>query len=156
MGGSREVLGEEGRSQMFFIIGISEGRKGLVYELMVQCPHCGRWERCEIQMGYICLTLFFIPTLRWNRRYLLRMRCCGAVFELDGTIGREIAKGQKPQILAEHLRLLKAGRVVQREEAAPVQQKLYGENTRVCPDCGAALSAEFQFCPKCGKPLKWA
>lgn len=140
---------------MFLIIGISEGRKGLTYELMVQCPHCGRWERCEIQVCYTCLTLFFIPTLRWNRRYLLRMQCCGSVFELSQQIGKEISKGQEPQIIPEHLQLLKAGRIVQKEAPAPVQ-KFYEEGTRVCPDCGAALSEEFQFCPKCGKPIKWA
>ena len=140
---------------MFFIIGISPGSKGLVYELMVRCPQCGKWERCQIQMTYTCLDFFFIPLFKWNKRYLLRMNCCGSVFELDEEIGKRIAHGEEPAIEAVHLKLVQSGTSGRREEEAPPLHKAYGENTRVCPNCGAPLSEEFRFCPKCGEPLTW-
>ena len=53
---------------MFFILGISRGGKFLTYELMVQCPHCGKWEHCVIQMQYTCLDFFFIPPDQMGQR----------------------------------------------------------------------------------------
>ena len=141
---------------MFFIIGITPGRKALVYELMVRCPHCGKWERCQIQMTFTCLDFFFIPLFKWDKRYLLKMHCCNSVFELDGEIGKLIVRKEEPEILPQHLTLLKAGTAIRQEPEAPPAHKAYGEDTRVCPYCGEPLAAPAEACPKCAKPLKWA
>jgi len=141
---------------MFFLIGIMPGRKALVYERMVRCPHCGKWERCQIQMTFTCLDFFFIPLIKWDKRYLLKMRCCNSVFELDGEIGKQIARKMEPEIEARHLTLLKAGTTLQQEPEAPPSHKAYGEDTRVCPYCGEPLAQPAEACPQCGKALKWA
>ena len=141
---------------MFFIIGITPGRKALVYELMIRCPHCGKWERCQIQMTFTCLDFFFIPLIKWDKRYLLKMRCCNSVFELDGEIGKQIARKMEPEIEARHLTLLKAGTTLRQEPEAPPSHKAYGEDTRVCPYCGEPLAQPAEACPQCGKALKWA
>ena len=143
---------------MFFILGISRGGKFLTYELMVQCPHCGKWERCVIQMQYTCLDFFFIPLIKWDKEYLLRMNCCQSIFQLDPEIGKQIAKKEEPPILAEHLQLRKAGIVPDHQHLSrhPQPPRPTGEETRVCPRCGTALSKDQPVCPGCGETLRWA
>lgn len=85
----------------------------------------------------------------------MKMNCCQSVFELDAEIGKRIARNEEPVIESTHLRLLQAGRAYH-EKQREISLKVYGENTRICPDCGEPLSESFGFCPKCGKPLKWA
>lgn len=49
---------------MFFIMGITQGRKNFNYDQMIVCEHCGSYGRYQVYMTYMCLSLFFIPCLK--------------------------------------------------------------------------------------------
>ena len=55
---------------MFFIMGITEGRKDFDFSQTVICDSCGKYGRYQVFMIYTVLSLFFIPTFKWNKRYL--------------------------------------------------------------------------------------
>ena len=88
---------------MFLIIGINSAGKKLDFSQSLICPACGSSCRIEILMTYTYLMFFFIPLFRWNRRYFVTMPCCGASYELDPAIGREIEKGRRAHIEPEDL-----------------------------------------------------
>ena len=51
---------------MFFIMGITQGRKDFDYNQMMVCAHCGSYGRYQVYMTYMCLSLFFIPCLKFS------------------------------------------------------------------------------------------
>ena len=93
----------KGSGFMFLIMGINNGRKKLKFTQNLLCPFCGRAAQIEIIMTYTYFMFFFIPLFRWNRRYFVTMPCCGASYELDGALGRDIEKGRKDHINPEDL-----------------------------------------------------
>ena len=48
----------------------------------------------QVYMVYSYLSLFFIPVLKWGRRYYVRTTCCNASVELDAELGRKIQRGE--------------------------------------------------------------
>ena len=50
---------------MFFIMGITDGRKDFSFNQLVTCAICGKYGRFNVFMTYTVLSLFFIPTLKW-------------------------------------------------------------------------------------------
>lgn len=79
---------------MFFIMGISQGNKKLSYDQLVICKSCGQYGHIEVYMTYMYLSLFFLPIIKWNRRYYIRMSCCGASCPIDAALGRAIKNGE--------------------------------------------------------------
>ena len=52
---------------MFFIGGITQGTKELVYNAAAMiCGRCGRYGRYQVFMTYMCLSFFFIPIFKWG------------------------------------------------------------------------------------------
>ena len=88
---------------MFFIMGISDGRKDFSFNQLVTCAICGKYGRFNVFMTYTVLSLFFIPTIKWNKRYYVQTSCCGTVYELDPETGKAIARGEEVEILQSHL-----------------------------------------------------
>ena len=125
---------------MFFIMGISSGQKELDYQQVITCSACGKYGRLNVFMTYTVLTLFFIPTIKWNKRFYVQTSCCGTVYELDPEIGRAIARGEQTQILPNHLRRVSTGRN-------------YYNSYKKCSQCGYEAAEDFDFCPKCGNRL---
>ena len=126
---------------MFFVGGISQGTKELLYQaVMFVCDRCGRYGRYQVYMTYTYLSLFFIPVFKWNRKYYAKSNCCGTVYELNPEIGARIAKGEDLQIRPEHLTLVSDGN---KEPAWQVEAKK-------CRNCGYETKENFDFCPKCG------
>ena len=121
---------------MFFIMGITQGRKDFDSNQMVICEHCGSYGRYQVFMTYMCLSLFFIPCLKWNRQYYVQSTCCNAVYSLDLEIGKRIARGESIEILPQNLTQVQAGDK--------------GRLKR-CMDCGFETQEEFEYCPKCGR-----
>ena len=119
---------------MFFVMGINDGRKDFDFSQMMVCDACGAYGRYAVFMTYTVLSLFFIPCLKWNKRYFVQSSCCGALYELSGEAGVRIARGEDVQIRPEDLTPLRAGCAVRR-----------------CAGCGYATDQDFDFCPKCGK-----
>lgn len=80
---------------MFFMMGITDGRKDFDFNQVVTCDECGRYGRYQVYMTYMVLSLFFIPCFKWNRHYYVQTTCCNALYELDPEIGRRIARGER-------------------------------------------------------------
>lgn len=123
---------------MFFMMSVTDGRKDLEYAGTVTvCDSCGRYGRMNVFMTYTVLALFFIPVLKWNRRYFVQMSCCGQTYALDPEIGRSIAAGENVQIRPEDLKDIGGS----------------ASAWKVCSNCGYRTDEDFDFCPKCGGRL---
>lgn len=130
---------------MFFIFGIQSGQKELNYKELVICEQCGSYGRYQVFMTYLCLSLFFIPVLKWGRRYYVRMSCCSALYELNDETGRRIARGETAEIKASDLKLVQEG-----NRTNPRWDR--GETiSKQCKNCGYATREDFEYCPKCGQ-----
>ncbi|MDO4278548.1 MAG: zinc ribbon domain-containing protein [Lachnoclostridium edouardi] len=137
---------------MIFIGGISSGQRELNYKgSVVICGGCGSYGRYQVFMTYMYFSFFFIPLFKWNKRYFVKMSCCGAVYELDSQTGAAIVRGQDVEIQERNLTLIQAGK------RNPYEQDEFGEKRRykVCRHCGYQFdNDDFEYCPKCGKSLK--
>ena len=121
---------------MFFMIGVTPGRKDLHYDQqMMICDNCGAYGRYQVYMTYMCLYLFFIPVFKWNKQYYVRTTCCNTVYALDPEVGKAIARGEGIEILPRHLLTMQAG---------------YRRQVKRCENCGFETEENFDYCPKCG------
>lgn len=123
--------------RMFFMMGVTDERRELDFSQPAVCPRCGAYSQYRAYMLCTLLSLFFIPCFRWNRRYFVELRCCGARYALDPEIGRRIERG-------EHVEL-------RPEDLTPISGS--GASAR-CPGCGFATDEDFAFCPRCGRKLE--
>ena len=121
---------------MFFMMGITQGRKDFEYNQTVICDRCGTYGRYQVFMTYMCLSLFFIPCFKWNKQYYVQSACCNTIYSLDPEIGRQIARGADIEILPQHLTQVQAG---------------YRSCYKRCINCGFETQEDFEFCPKCGR-----
>lgn len=136
---------------MFFIMGIQSGQKELSFNQLVICSVCGSYGRYQVLMTYTSLSLFFIPILKWGRRYYVTLPCCKTVYELAPEMGKRIARGEPVEITMADLTLVKAGR---REHMEYPADPVTGRK-RVCEACGYETGEDFSYCPKCGSELKF-
>ena len=136
----RDISKTGERTEMFFMMGITDGRKELNYSQTEICSVCGCYGRYQVFMTYTVLSLFFIPCFKWNRHYYVQTSCCNTLYELDREVGRRIERGENVRILAEHLQKLGSGR------------SSYTDYKR-CLNCGYETTEDFVFCPKCGARL---
>ena len=91
-------------------------------------------------MTYMSLLIFFIPCLKWDKRYYVETSCCGRLYELDSEVGKRIARGESVQINEYDLR--------------PVNEGAYYRSlVKLCAYCGYETDEDFQYCPKCGREL---
>lgn len=120
---------------MFFMMGITPGRKSIDFNQLVICDHCGSYGRYQVFMTYMCLSIFFIPCFKWDKKFYVQMSCCDTLYELDPEVGKAIARGESIQIQKEQLREVQAGRK---------------SRFRKCNSCGYETQEDFEFCPKCG------
>ncbi len=121
---------------MFFIMGITQGRKDFAYNQMAICESCGAYCRYHVFMTYMCLSIFFIPCLKWGRQYYVQSTCCNAVFSLASEVGKRIARGEGVEITSRDL-----------TQAQPGDRG----GCKRCGSCGFETREEFVFCPKCGR-----
>lgn len=121
---------------MFFMMGISPGRKDFDWNQMMICDQCGAYGRYQVFMTYMCLSLFFIPCFKWNKQYYVQSTCCNTIYALDPDIGRQIARGEDVEIRPEHLTKVQAG---------------YRKRGKRCGNCGFETQEDYDFCPKCGR-----
>ncbi|SKC03020.1 hypothetical protein SAMN06296386_11484 [Lachnospiraceae bacterium] len=122
---------------MFLIMGMSSGRKVFNFNQLTTCAVCGQYGRYNVFMTYKVFTIFFIPTIKWNKRYYVQTSCCGTIYELDREIGKMIAKGETVEILPSNLRMMQRGRY-------------YNTAYKRCRQCGCESAADYAFCPRCG------
>ena len=115
-------------------MGITEGRKDFDYNQLITCDICGKYGRFQVFMIYTVLSLFFIPTFKWNKRYYVQTSCCGTVYELNPEIGKCIASGEEVRIRPEDLSIVRQRRGC----------------IKHCNNCGYETAEDYDFCPKCG------
>lgn len=125
---------------MFFIMGITSGRKEFDFTQTTICNLCGKYGGYQVFITYMVLSLFFIPCIKWKKRYYVQMSCCRELYELDSEIGRRIAIGEYLEILPENL--------------TRVRQTYYRSVYKKCSQCGYETMEDFEFCPKCGNSLE--
>ena len=90
-------------------------------------------------MEYMYFSLFFIPVVKWNKRYFVRSTCCGSTYSLDQELGERIRRGEHVTLSEADLELVHTGQ---------------GGFIPRCPRCGYELEGDFRFCPNCGSSLK--
>ena len=123
---------------MFFVVGINQGQKELDYSFVTSCPSCSSYGRAQIFVLYSQLLLFFIPTIKWGKRYMVRLNCCDSLFELNKEKGKQIESGFSVSISPEDLTLVQKG---------SFSSKTY------CTNCGSELDSSFEYCPHCGEKI---
>ena len=94
---------------MFFIMGITDGRKDFDFLQAILCNVCGRYGQYRVFMTYTVLSLFFIPCFKWNKHYYVQTSCCDTVYELDPEVGKRITRGENVEIRPEDLTCTGAG-----------------------------------------------
>lgn len=121
---------------MFFIMGITDGRKELNYDGngMNICKSCGAYSSYTVFMTYMCLSLFFIPVFKWGKKYYVKASCCSSIFELNEEKGKAIACGEDVRITDADLSIVRQ----------------YSRQ-KCCKNCGYETAEDFEFCPKCGE-----
>jgi hypothetical protein len=122
---------------MFFMMGITNGRKDFNFSQQIICDVCGRYGRYQLFMTYTVLSLFFIPCLKWNKHYYVQTSCCNTLYELDPEIGKRIARGEEVEILPQHL--------------SKVQSNGWNRTFKRCSSCGFETAEDYEYCPKCGR-----
>ena len=125
---------------MLFITGISFQRKIFNFSQLITCAECGQYGRFNVFMTYYTLTIFFIPTIKWKKRYYVQTSCCGTIYELDPEIGKAVARGEDVHILQSNLRKTR-------------ERAYYQPPLKRCSHCGYMTRENFQFCPKCGEEM---
>lgn len=79
---------------MFFIFGISSKEKDLDFSQTTICKTCGSYGRLEAFMTYTYFSLFFIPIIKWNKKYFIRSTCCGTIYSIEEELGKSIERGR--------------------------------------------------------------
>lgn len=122
---------------MFLIIGMADRTKVLPFEddEMHICKSCGQYCKYEIIMKYSVLTLFFIPVIKWNKRFFAKSSCCKTLFDMTNEAGNDIYKGRKNNISDDDIHK--------------------GEDLKLCRHCdfcGGETPYEYQYnyCLRCG------
>lgn len=121
---------------MFFIFGITQKDDELDYNSKLIIHNCGQYGRTKVYITYMTLSIFFIPTFKWNKKYYVKYTCCGDIYELDPTVGHLIEEGHDVKITDKDLLDL-----------------YYKDNTKYCKDCNIKWSEDYDYCPKCGRKL---
>lgn len=122
---------------MFFIFGISSKEKEIDFTQTIVCSNCGAYGSLKVFMTYSYFSLFFIPIIRWNKKYYVRKTCCGSLYTIDSDLGKDIENGIVNKIQDKDLTALKVN-----------------HNRRgVCSNCNNSLESNYEFCPKCGKKV---
>jgi len=124
---------------MFFIgiFGIQDKDQFIGTYNNVVCPSCERLGGYEIHKSYTYLHIFFIPIFRWNIRYIVKTSCCGCLYELDPSVGKEFEKNPDTEIKKEDLRRV--------DSYFPF---------KYCSNCKTDVPAKFNYCPYCGEKLQ--
>lgn len=123
---------------MFFIMGVAQGEKEILYNNQIFCSDCGNYTNISVFVTYSVLSLFFIPTIKWGKRYYAKTNCCGSVYEINPEVGKMLEKGENVIIGQNELALVSHGK---------------NNTRRFCRNCGRELEHQFSYCPYCGFKL---
>lgn len=139
---------------MILIGGINQGMKALAYTGLLTCSFCKSTSACQILMTYYYFSFFFIPLFKWNKRFLVKMDCCDAVYELNRDKGKAIARGEQVMIGQEDLRLLENGKIRPGYAVRQGNEETDFSKPLRCPICKYQAPGDSNYCPKCGQRLR--
>ncbi len=122
---------------MFLIFGVTEKQRDIEFSQFHTCSICGSYSNFEVYQTYTAFSLFFIPVIKWNRKYYVKARCCGSLYTIDESLGRDIENGIKREIQPSELQLIQGN---------------YRREKR-CGSCGYLVDPDYDYCPKCGNPM---
>ena len=148
---------------MFLMIGVNDGQTALYYEKLVYFTHLGRAVNVTVFVTFTQLLLFFIPTFKWNKHYYVQLPN-GEVFELNAEVGRAVERGRDVDITEKDcFQSSTANYYAQGGFGGSIKDFFFGDSqdnasngsaVRYCSHCGYPIVDDFDYCPKCGKPLK--
>ncbi len=124
---------------MFFIAGASSKREDLDFNQTIVCNNCGQYGRYKVFVEYMYLSLFFIPILKWNKKYYVKSSCCGSIYSIAKELGDSIRRGENLTLAEKDLKVIQRGSVY---------------SIKRCSNCGFETDDDFQYCPKCANPFK--
>ena len=131
---------------MFFIMGINRVNKPVQYQKLFICSRCGQYGKYEVNMTYMCLSLFFIPIIKWDKHFFAISKCCNCLYELDYKVGLRLKKGEDLEISDSDLTFIKEGKQYNWDFSSTSPGKK-------CKSCGYKANNEYIYCPKCGEKL---
>ncbi|MBE6008588.1 MAG: zinc ribbon domain-containing protein [Lachnospiraceae bacterium] len=121
---------------MFFfaIMGINDEIKQLPFHKNTVCNNCGRYGSLDGFMTCSVFSVFFIPIIRFSKKYYLKASCCGTVFEVDKKKGRKMEYGEQVDF-----------------NDSELKASYSYHNSSYCPACGYPISYGHNYCPRCGR-----
>ncbi|SKA91246.1 zinc-ribbon family protein [Caloramator quimbayensis] len=124
---------------MFFIgiFGIETKQEEIKDIQNVICKACGAMTSFRLIKTYNVFHFFFIPIIKWSKKYYIISRCCNRPFEIPIEKGEEIERGRDIPLNDEDLRPL---------------YNNYDYN--ICPNCKNEVDNNFIYCPYCGNKLR--
>lgn len=126
---------------MFLIMGSYPRERILPYSYNKLRVHsCGKYNKIEIIMRYYVFSIFFIPLIKFSKKYYIKFNCCNEIYELDSDIGKSIEKGENIDIDIDKF---------------SYQDKVYSDYklVKTCPNCNRAVDEDFIYCPYCKSKL---
>lgn len=121
---------------MVLLFGTSSKEKKLDFTQSIVCSNCGAHGKYEAFMTYSIFTIFFIPILKWNKKFYIISKCCGSSYRLKDNIGRSIERGENININESDLDLINMNYTI------------------TCSNCEFVIEDGFEYCPKCGEKIK--
>ena len=123
---------------MFFIgiFGIQDKKKQLNEFSNIVCK-CGTLSRAEFFEKFRYFHIFFIPVIKWNEEYMVRMRCCMRLFKVTNAYADEL----KSSINLDMNKL---------EDIELADKKIIRD---VCANCNERIHLLFSYCPYCGNRI---
>lgn len=127
---------------VFFIVGVNHERQELDYYEPIMCSCCTKYGCYEAYMEYSVFSLFFIPLLKFHKRFYARTTCCNSLYLIKNKEkGLMMERGQGHNVFL-------------KESDLELIQKGLCSSSLVCPDCGHENDETHKYCANCGKQLK--
>lgn len=119
---------------MFFvgIFGIQSKERSVKEYDNIVCPDCNRLSRAELFESYTYFHFFFIPIFKWNKKYFVKLRCCGNVYIVDQQYISELKNS---------------------DDIDFTKLNKYQRAGNLCYNCGKLSNPGFSYCPYCGEKL---
>ncbi len=88
---------------------------------------------------YNVFHFFFIPLIKWGKKYYLKSRCCNTIYAIS----------------KENLDRVKVERSFNNIDLEEIYTESSSDNndTMICSNCGRAINCSFKYCPHCGEKL---
>lgn len=124
---------------MFFVFGINNQFKELNINQNIFCNVCGNYGHYKAFVTHMVFSIFFIPIIKWNKKYYIQTSCCETVYEISKDTGKKLECGENISVYEEDI----------------IDIKQYGSinHMKICPNCQNKIEHDFLYCPICGKKL---